>query len=503
MSKKDENKKGAEDLVIAAKFPPVTSTSGIVFAKRILNDKKDIDLVQGQFKGALDEEFNQVLEDLIDNRIIIDMNPYSDSVDNSEKFRKDGMKAIDSLNKEYKTLKTRCFPTTNHFLAFEYKMNHPETTWIAEFSDPIRVNLENKRRGKSESYHYKNEEFLNQVNSKIQELNEANNKNFPLIKKGETVYFIAEYLAYLFADKIIFTNPNQQEIMLSGFPYDIEGFVLEKSEIKIHPTLSEEYYHIKETDYEVDDECINLGYFGTYLAKRNFETLFYSMESLDDDLKHKVKLHLFISDDEDGGNLKNVIKNLDIHKDIIINDKVPLFEFLNITTKLDVLIVNDSLTKSYFEKNPFLPSKYSDYLGSGNDIWAICEENSVLDNLDIKYKSYIDDYKSTKETLHKIIEDKFNVKAIDLSLEEELIEENNYLKSRVNYLNQIMPKNDAKAKDNQIDKLKRENAKLKRKNSEILNSNSWKLTKVFRKSKKPSKKIKVLISKLKSFKIII
>ena len=276
--------------------------------------------------------------------------------------------------------------------------------------------------------------------------------------------------------------------MLSGFPYDIEDFVLEKAEIKIHPTLSEEYYHIKETDYEVDEECINLGYFGTYLAKRNFETLFYSMESLNDDLKHKVKLHLFISDDEDGGNLKNVIKNLDIHKDIIINDKVPLFEFLNITTKLDVLIVNDSLTKSYFEKNPFLPSKYSDYLGSGNDIWAICEENSVLDSLDIKYKSYIDDYKSSKETMHKIIEDKFNVKAKALSLEEELKEENNYLKLRVNYLNQIMLKNDAKAKDNQIDKLKRENAKLKGKNSEILNSNSWKLTKFFRKSKKPSKK---------------
>lgn len=486
MNNKEDNKKEAEDLVIAAKFPPVTSTSGIVFAKRILNDRKAIDLVQGRFEGALDEEFNQVLEDLIDNRIVIDMSPYSDAVDNSEKFRKDGMKAIESLNKEYKTLKTRCFPTTNHFLAFEYKLNHPDTPWIAEFSDPIRVNIENKRRGKHESYHYKNEEFLNRINSKIKDLNKANNKDFPLIEKGETVYFIAEYLAYLFADKIIFTNPNQQEIMLSGFPYDVEDFVLEKSEIKIHPTLSEEYYHIKETDYEVDDECINLGYFGTYLAKRNFETLFYSMESLDDDLKHKVKLHLFISDDEDGGNLNNVIKNLDIHKDIIINDKVPLFEFLNITTKLDVLLVNDTLTKGYFKVNPFLPSKYSDYLGSGNDIWAICEENSVLDRLDIKYKSYIDDYQSTREALYSIIEDKFNIKLDTPSSEEELLRQNNYLKSRVNYLNQAVANASSsnKGKDNQIKKLKKENSKLKRKNNEILNSKSWKITKPFRRSKK-------------------
>ena len=64
--------------------------------------------------------------------------------------------------------------------------------------------------------------------------------------------------------------------MLKGFPYDIRDTVLEKSEIRIHPTLRDEYYHIKETDYNVDDECINLGYFGTYLAKRNFETLFYN-----------------------------------------------------------------------------------------------------------------------------------------------------------------------------------------------------------------------------------
>ena len=198
---------------------------------------------------------------------------------------------------------------------------------------------------------------------------------------------------------------------------------------------------------------------------------------------------MFISDDEDGKNLKKIIKGLDIHEDIIFNEKVSLLEFLNLSTKLDVLIVNDTLTKGYFDVNPFLPSKYSDYLGSGNDIWAICEEYSVLDSLDIKYKSYIDDYQSTKDTLYKIIQDRFDVELNSLNLKEELASQNDYLKSRVNYLNQIMPK--GKSNDKEIEKLKKENAKLKKensklkkKNNEILNSNSWKLTKVFRKSKK-------------------
>ena len=40
------------------------------------------------------------------------------------------------------------------------------------------------------------------------------------------------------------------------------------------------------------------------------------------------------------------------------------FEFLNLTTKFDCLIVNDANTKDYKEINPYLPSKLSDYLGS-------------------------------------------------------------------------------------------------------------------------------------------
>lgn len=483
----------AENLVIAAKFPPVTSTSGVVFAKRILNDKKPIDLVQGQFKGALDEDFNQVLEDYIDNRIIIDIDPYSDTAETSDKFRIDGMNYIESLNKEYKTIKTRCFPTINHFLAFEYKLNHPNATWIAEFSDPIMVNLENKRRGKSERYHYKNEDFLKKVNSRIQELNEKDNCDFPLIEKGETVYFIAEYLAYLFADKIIFTNKNQQEVMLRGFPYDIMDYVLEKSEISIHPTLDEKYYHIKESDYELDDDCINMAYFGTYLAKRNFETIYYALETLDDDLKHKIKFHIFTHDNEDAGSLKKIIESLEISGDIYINDAVPLLEFLNLSTKFDVLIVNDVLTKGFFKFNPFLPSKYSDYLGSGKDIWAICEKNSVLDSIEnIKYKSYIVDYSSTKKAICKIIQDKLNIRMETLSMENELYSQRAYLDSRLNYINQVISieSNKVKQKENKIDelnskikKLKSENENLRNKNNEILNSKSWKLTKVLRKSK--------------------
>ena len=497
--KSNSNPKGAaEDLVIASKFPPVSDTSGLVLAKRVLLNGKPVDVVQGQFLGQLDYDFNQLLDEYIDNRIVLDVAPYYGTSKEVDKFREEGIREIEKLNKEYKTIYSRCFTLKNSFLACEYKLRHPNVYWIAEFSDPIIVNLENKPRARAKKYSYENEEFIDRINSKINEINQNRDNKFELVKKGDTTNFLGEYLPYLFADKIIFTNENQQEIMLSQFPYDIRDYVLERSEISIHPTLDEKYYHIKESDYELDDDCINMAYFGTYLAKRNFETIYYALETLDDDLKHKIKFHIFTRDNEDAGSLKKIIESLDISDDIYINDAVPLLEFLNLSTKFDVLIVNDTLTKGFFKFNPFLPSKYSDYLGSGNDIWALCEENSVLDSIEnIKYKSYIDDYSSTKEAIGKIIQDKLNIKMERLSIEEELSSQRAYLDSRLNYLNQIMAieSNKVKQKDSKIDELnkkikelEKENKNLKNKNNEILNSKSWKLTKVLRKSKDLTKK---------------
>lgn len=501
MNKDKDNNKEAEDLVIAAKFPPVTSTSGIVFAKRILKNKKPVDVVQGKFNGFLDHDFNEVLEEYLDNRIIIDINPYSDTANTSDKFRTDGMSEIEKLNKEYKTINSRCFPTPNNFLAFEYKIKHPNTTWIAEFSDPILVDLENKPRNKGKNFFYHNEEFIELINSKINEINNIyEDYAFDLVKDGDSVFFIAEYLAYLFADKIVFTNINQREAMLSLYPKDIRDLVMDKSDIQVHPTLGEEYYHIKETDYQIDDSYLNLGYFGTYLSKRNFEAIYYALSSLNDSLGdnigHKAKFHLFLSND-DCEYLSRLVKDLNITDDIVLNEKVSLLEFLNLSTKLDVLIVNDSTTKGYFKANPFLPSKVSDYLGSGNDIWAICEEGSIMESLDeIKYKSYINDYKSTKEALYEMMDDKFNIKIEKLSIEEELLDENEFMKRRIDYLNQLVPKKDQSKINKEISKLKKENQKLKKenkklikKNGEILSSNSWKLTKALRDIKSCFKKI--------------
>ena len=76
--KSNSNPKGAaEDLVIASKFPPVSDTSGLVLAKRVLLNGKPVDVVQGQFLGQLDYDFNQLIDEYIDNRIVLDVAPYN------------------------------------------------------------------------------------------------------------------------------------------------------------------------------------------------------------------------------------------------------------------------------------------------------------------------------------------------------------------------------------------------------------------------------------------
>ena len=57
----------------------------------------------------------------------------------------------------------------------------------------------------------------------------------------------------------------------------------------------------------------------------------------------------------------------------LFSDFAEYLDFLNLTTKFDVLIATDLSTYDNFKINPYLPSKIADYTGSGRDIWMIYE----------------------------------------------------------------------------------------------------------------------------------
>ena len=247
-----------------------------------------------------------------------------------------------------------------------------------------------------------NKEYIDRINSNIADYNKKHETSFDLIEYNSSAYFIAEYLVYLFADKIIFTNSNQCEVMLNQFPIDIKNHIHDKIKIEPHFTLPERYYNIEDVDLNLNEDYIIIAYFGNdYYALRHFESLFYAIDSLKHKFRDKLRIYLFINDEK---LIKNLINSLNSHDLFIVKKPLNYFEFLNATTKFDVLIVNDLITKDNFSKNPYLPSKLSDYLGSSSDIWAFYEKGSSLSKYNLKYMTDVYDLRACRFELVKILE---------------------------------------------------------------------------------------------------
>ena len=86
-----------------------------------------------------------------------------------------------------------------------------------------------------------------------------------------------------------------------------------------------------------------------------------------------------------------------------VRPAVDYLESLRLTRMVDVLLVNDANTRESYPCNPYLPSKWSDYVGSGTDIWAVVEEGSVLSGMNVKYRSVLGDVDGALGQLRRMI----------------------------------------------------------------------------------------------------
>ena len=433
------------ELVISYYFPPSDNISGIVLSKRIINNNKQVDVVTTSHGESFVDEY-------VKNRFVVDINHTKDSPKAIFEFID---KAMDIIDNEYESVVSRSWEMSNHFLALEYKFKNPDTYWKAEFSDPLLHDIDNKINTKKK-HKIDDKEFFSHVNRKIQELGD-----FPLLENLSSTFFTIEYLTFLFADEIVFTNANQRDLMLKQFPIDLTDYVFKKSTISPHPSLPEQYYHKSESDVELDSECINIAYFGEwYYGKRHFESIFYALDSLNHKFKDKIRFYIFISNEK-------LLNDLKVSDNIIVKKPLDYLTFLNATTKFDILLVNDLSTKDSWQLNPYLPSKVSDYMGSTSDIWAITEKGSSLDLMDLKYKSDIYDYSTSADVLVQILEDRGFV-------DNEYTLNDDYYVKRLTYLNELLEKS-----YNKNENLKKENRQMKNKIRE-LSSQDKKIIKTFK-----------------------
>ena len=236
-------------------------------------------------------------------------------------------------DEEAEVVYSRSLFVGSHIAAYHYKKAHPKAKWYAEFSDPAAYGVDNK----------------------------------PRACKGKPDWFYIEQMVYVLADQIIFTNANQMEFMLSYNPRpELNARIRERALVMHHPVMPRVYCNIVGSRYALDPMKINVGYFGTFYVTRKADDMLKLLDN------PRVVLHIFTTKPED---LKVSLAAYGAR--IRINPTVSPLEMLNLGAKMDYLYLNDTVFPG--KVNPFLPSKYADYLATGTPIIALVQKGSVLD----------------------------------------------------------------------------------------------------------------------------
>lgn len=388
---------GAEQLVFSYCHPPFVDTSATIVAKRVNEFGLLTDVVANDMSTnrKIDSDMMYLDKHYI-NDIFFLNTPTSFGSWNAIKSYALQSNAL-VKDKSYKQLYSRVLWPASNFAAFEYKLNHLDVKWVAEFSDPVVLDIEGNERVSE----LNDIDWVNKVLAQLPE-------KYSYLQSEKNVYVWCELLAYLFSDELIFTCENQRSLMLSKFKYpEISEIAYKKSIISPHPKPNKALYSLIPSNYYLDNKFVNIGYFGVFYKNRKLDDLINMLQK--NDVSHKdVKIHIFTNNVNDVVNELTELKVINYFK---VNNYVGYFEFLNICKKMDLLIVNDAKVTDIFGLNPYLPSKMSDYIGSNKSIWAFVEDGSALSKSIARFKTTLGDSVGFKLIVSKLIEEKFNKSA--------------------------------------------------------------------------------------------
>ncbi len=396
------NRNLAQRLYISFSFLPYNDISSYFIGKRISKRGNIVDVISNKMEPMrkLDEASTKITEDYLGRNVIINSVPTLGNWKHMKNFCEEGIVAIDKLVKQnngYEEIYSYSMYPASNLLAFNYKLKHPEVKWIAEFSDQsIYENI-----GDIIDATVDEPDVLSKLNKTLVE------NGFPEDSSGK-IFFLNEYLAYAFADELIFQSENQKQYMLDKFPYpELMGIINKKIQVTAPPVLDCKFYSLVHQNYQLNSDIVNFAYFDSAHEKIYLEQVYSAIRTLKDSFMDKFMIHVFTNNPE---GFKRSLNGLVDEGCLNINPQINFLEFLNLTTKFDCLIVTDQKTKQTKPSNPFLPSRFYDYVGSGTDIWGISEEGSALSLQDIKYKSDMYDSQSVQDSLVHIIENHLRIK---------------------------------------------------------------------------------------------
>jgi hypothetical protein len=386
----------ARDLVIAYAFPPAEDTSAIVLARRIRLQGRMVDVVSQDLRGYRPEDTStlRIVQGLVDRHICIRGRATFGNWARISEFCQRGLGAVDRLidrKGPYQTVYSRAMWPASHLLAALVKSRYPAIQWTAEFSDPMHVNSEGTPRV-----------------SLVHEDPVADELRSVLTRLGRdswstNLWELVANVAYELADTVVFTNQAQRTYMLrSASDPALARRAEAKSVIAPHPTLPPEYYRMGSPLEVPTPDRVNLAYFGVLYAVRGLAEVLEGVRLLDAPDRSRLRLHLYTNQPEV---LQQDVERRGLGDCVVSHAFVPYLDFLALTTRMDCLIVNDAVSGDSHAINPYLPSKVSDYLGSGTDIWSLVESGSSLSAVPTRYRSGVGDTAGARDVLRRIVAD--------------------------------------------------------------------------------------------------
>ncbi|GAA2755351.1 glycosyltransferase [Actinopolymorpha rutila] len=388
------NRGRARALAVAYCFAPYNDTSAVVMAKRVRERQDIVDAVFNAMDGNREQDptIRRISGPYVENEIATDTPTYFSHWGAIEAYCAAGLERIVELERRkgpYERVYSRAMWPASHFLAAAYKLHNPATTWTAEFSDPAARDVQGQPRVSPLGH----SDLLIRAGERIREL------GLPVLE-SDNVLDWCEYLAYALADRLVFTNPNQLDYMLSYTPVpQIAATVREKAVISPHPTLPPAFYAMADQTYSLEPGVAHVGYFGNFYATRGLGDVLTALAELDPATREKLRLHVFTGKADA---LRAHVAELGIAELVRINPYVRYLAFLNLASKFDCLVVNDALTSDTHARNPYLPSKWSDYAGSGRPVWGLVEEGSPMSTRPLDHLSPVGDVGTAQDVLRKL-----------------------------------------------------------------------------------------------------
>lgn len=377
------NEGTARDLVVSYCFAPYSDTSAVVASKAIVERGKVVDVIYNDMSSVRRKDANleTIAGRLIDTATEIHAPASFSGWTQISDFISKGISVADrrdALIGGYDSLYSRVLWPGSHFLAGLFKIRHSGVRWTAEFSDPLSTDA----NGMPRSGDLIRDEMFDVFNRAVTA------KGFAALET-ESLFTWCEYVTYILADELIFTNDNQLAYMRDQVSDKrLKRMIESKSIVRVHPTPPPRSYEVLPSKYALSESVINVGYFGAFYENRGLHEVLTALRNVSPEMRRKLRLHVFTNKPDD---LARQVQEFGLVGVVKVQGYRPYLEFLNLSCKFDVLLVNDVETSGELAINPFLPSKYSDYKGTGVPIWGLIDEGSALSREPLTYTSRVGD----------------------------------------------------------------------------------------------------------------